>query len=73
MKRKIFYISIVLIVIGIIGYLYADQYSHVTPEGMVVDSAWLLIGPLMIIIGILALFVLGILYVISYLRNRLRR
>jgi len=73
MKRKVFYISIGLIVIGIIGRLYADQYSHVTAEGMLVDSIWLPIGTLLVIIGILALFVLGILYVISYLRNRLRR
>ena len=73
MKRNAFYISIVLIVIGIIGRFYAAQYSHVTPEGLLVDSAWLPIGTLMIIIGILALFVLGILYAISYLRNRLRR
>jgi len=73
MKRNTFYISIVLIVIGIIGRLYADQYSHVTPEGMLVDSIWLPIGTLMVMIGILALFVLGILYVIRYLRNRLRR
>ena len=73
MKRNISYVSIVLIVIGIIGRLYADQYSHVTPEGMVVDSAWLPIGTLMIFIGALALIVLGILYLIGYLRNRLRR
>jgi len=73
MKRNIFYVSIVLIVIGIIGRLYADQYSHVTPEGMLVDSMWLPIGTLMIIIGVLALFVLGILCAIGYLRNRLRR
>ena len=73
MKRNIFYISIVLIVIGIIGRLYAAQYTHVTPEGMLVDSVWLPIGTLMILIGVLALFVLGILSVISYLRNRLRR
>jgi len=73
MKRNIFYISIVLIVIGIIGRLYAAQYTHVTPEGLLVDSVWLPIGSLLVIIGILALFALGILYVISYLRNRLRR
>ncbi len=73
MKRIIFYVSIVLIVIGIIGYLYAIQYSHVTPEGMVVDSIWLLIGPLMAFVGILVLIVLGILSAISYLRNRLKR
>ena len=71
MKRNIFYISIALIVIGIIGRLYADQYSHVTPEGLVVDSVWLPIGSLMVVVGILALLVLGILYLASYLRNRL--
>ena len=73
MKRIVLYVSIVLIVIGIIGYIYANQYSHVTPEGMVVDSIWLLIGPLMILVGVLVLIVLGILSAISYLRNRLRR
>ena len=73
MKRNFFYISIVLIVIGIIGRLYADQYSHITPEGMLVDSIWLPIGTLMILIGVLVLFVLAILSAISYLRNRLKR
>ncbi len=70
MKRYIFYISIVLIVAGIVGRLYADQYSYVTPEGMVVDSAWLPIGTFMTCVGALALIVLGILSVVGYLRNR---
>ena len=73
MKRKALYISIALIVIGVIGRLYADQYSHVTAEGMLVDSIWLPIGTLMIMIGVLALFILGIIYILSYVRNRLRR
>jgi len=73
MKRIVRYASIVLIVLGIIGRLYADQYSHVTPEGMVVDSAWLPIGTLMILLGVLALIVLGIVSAIGYLRNRLKR
>ena len=73
MKRIILYASIVLIAIGIIGRLYAAQYAHVTPEGVLVESAWLPIGALMIIVGILALFVLGVLYGIGYLKNRPRR
>jgi energy-converting hydrogenase Eha subunit C len=73
MKRIVLYASIVLIVIGIIGRLYANQYSHVTPEGMMVDSAWLPIGTLMILIGVLVLIVLGIVSAIGYLRNRLKR
>ena len=44
MKRNILYISIVLIVVGLIGRLYAAQYTYVTPEGVLVDSAWLPIG-----------------------------
>ena len=66
-------ISIVLIVAGIIGYIYANQYSHVTPEGMVVDSPWLLVGPLMAMVGILGLFIVSILFLIGFLRKRLKR
>ena len=73
MKRRALYISIVLVVIGIIGRLYAAQYSHVTAESMLVDSVWLPIGTLLMVVGILALLVLGVLYAISYLRNRSRR
>ena len=72
MKRKIFYISIGLIVIGIIGRIYAAQYTYVSSDGILHDSAWLPIGTLMIVIGILALVVLGILYLINLLRNRQR-
>ena len=73
MKRNMFYVSIVLIVTGIIARIYAEQYSHVTPEGLVVDSAWLPIGTLMVLIGILALIVLGIQSIIGYLRNRRKK
>jgi uncharacterized membrane protein len=66
-------ISIVLIVAGIVGYIYANQYSHVTPEGMVVDSPLLLLGPLMTIVGVLGLFVVGVLFLIGFLRKRLKR
>ena len=73
MKRIALYVSVALVVIGLIGRLYADRYSHVTAEGMLVDSAWLPIGTLLMVVGILALLVLGVIYAISYLRNRSRR
>ena len=73
MKRIALYVSVGLVVIGLIGRLYAAQYSHVTAEGMLVDSAWLPIGTLLMVVGILALLVLGVIYAISYLRNRSRR
>jgi len=73
MKRNVLYISIALIVIGIIGRIYAAQYTYVTPGGMIQDSAWLPIGTLMIVIGVLALIALGIQFAISYLGNRINR
>ena len=69
MKRA-FYVSIALIVIGIIGRIYADQSSYVMPDGMLHDSIWLPLGTLMIFIGVLILIILGIRYVISSLKNR---
>ncbi len=47
-------ISIALIVVGIIGRLYAEQYSHVTPDGILQDSIWLPIGTLMVMIAAVA-------------------
>ena len=72
MKRILLYISTFLIVAGVIGRLYAAQASYVTPEGMIVDSAWLPVGTLMIVLGVLALIVLGVLHTISHLKNRSR-
>jgi len=72
MKRTLLFISIALIVIGAIGRIYANLYSHVTPEGMVVDSIWLPIGTLMFLLGLLLLIISGIVYLISYLKNRFK-
>ena len=69
MKRIILVTGIALIVVGIVGRLYAAQYTHVTPDGVLHDSAWLPIGTFMLLFGILALLVLGIQYAISYLRS----
>ena len=70
MKRIFLYVSIVLIVAGFIARFFADQYGYVSADGMLQDSAWLPIGTLMLVIGILALLVVGILYIISFLKNR---
>jgi len=71
MKRKVFlYISIVLIVIGVIGRVYADKSSYVSADGMVHDSAWLPLGSLMVVVGVLTLLVVGIVSLIGYLKNR---
>ena len=72
MKRIALYVSLALIVVGFIGRIYAAQYSYVTEEGMLVDSAWLPIGTLMIVIGVLVLLVVGVPYLIGYLKSRSR-
>ena len=73
MKKITLYISIFLIVAGIIARVYADQYSHVTAEGMLVESAWLPIGTLMAVIGVLAIIVLGFVYIIGFLMKSLKK
>ena len=70
MKRIALYVSLALIVVGLIGRIYAAQYSYVTEEGMLVDSEWLPVGTLLIVIGVLALLVVGVLYLIGYLKSR---
>ena len=70
MNRKTALIaSIALIVIGLIGRIYADQYSYVSADGMLHDSIWLPIGTLMVVAGVLALLIVGLLYLVSALRN----
>ena len=70
MKRIVLIISIVLIVVGGIGRVYADQYSYVSADGMLHDSIWLPLGTLMIVLGVFILIVLGIVSLIGYLRKR---
>jgi hypothetical protein len=70
MRRNVFIASIVMLVLGIIGRIYANNYSYVDEAGMLHDSAWLPIGTLLIIISVFILLVLGVLSVISYFENR---
>ena len=69
MKRTTLFISIALIVAGIIARIYAAQYSYVSADGMLHDSAWLPIGTLMLVIGVFALIIVGFLYLIRLLRK----
>jgi len=70
MKRKIIlYLSIILIVVSVIGRVFADQYSYVSADGMVHDSAWLPLGTLMVVVGVLMLVIVGIVSLVSYLKK----
>ncbi len=69
MKRRLLYSSLVLILLSLIARIYAAQYTYVTADGVLHDTAWLPISALMLIIGILVLFASGGLYLIGYLRS----
>lgn len=70
MKRNTLYIGLVLLLVGIIGRLYAAQYTHVTPDGILRDSLWLPIGTFLMLFGIFALFIWGTQNIFSYRRSR---
>jgi hypothetical protein len=66
MKRNALIVSIIMLIVGVIGRIYASNYSYVDETGILHDSAWLPIGTLLIVISVVILLGLGI----SYFRNR---
>jgi uncharacterized membrane protein len=71
MRRKLFlFLSIILIVVGIIGRVFADRYSYVSADGILHESIWLPLGTLMVMVGVLTLVGVGIVYLVSYYKNR---
>ena len=60
MKRIVLIGSIVLIVIGFIGRIYASQTEYIAPDGRLAENGWILIGSLLIVLGLLILIILGI-------------
>lgn len=73
MKRNILIISIALIVIGFITARVGDSLSTVTESGMIQDSILMPIGAILFILGLLALAVTIIWYLVSFIRGRLRK
>jgi hypothetical protein len=68
--KNTFITSVVLLVIGIIGLIYANAASFVDESGMVHDSIWYPISGLLIFISVIILVVLAVIAVIRYFRNR---
>jgi hypothetical protein len=73
MKRNILITSIVMIVIGFITARVGDNLSTVTESGMVQDSILMPIGAILLILGILALFIAILWYLIGFIRGRLKK
>jgi hypothetical protein len=77
MKRYTLFVSIALIVIGIITVLVGNSMSTVVPAGpnavMVQDSILMPIGALIILLGVLALIVALIWYLVDFIRSRFQK
>ena len=73
MKRNTLIISIALIVIGFITARVGDSLSTVTESGMVQDSILMPIGAILFILGLLALVVAILWYLVDFVRGRLKK
>jgi hypothetical protein len=73
MKRNILITSIVMIVIGFIAARVGDNLSTVTESGMVQDSVLMPIGAILFVLGLLALVVATLWYLIGFIRGRLKK
>ena len=73
MKRNTLFTSIALIVIGFITARVGDNLSTVTESGMVQDSILMPIGAILFILGLLALVVAALWYMIDFIRDRLKK
>jgi hypothetical protein len=73
MKRNILIASIVMIVIGFITARVGDSLSTVTENGMVQDSMLMPIGAILFILGILALIIAILWYLIGFIKGKLKK
>jgi len=73
MKRNTLITSIVLIVVGFIMARVGDNLSTITESGMVQDSILMPIGAILFVLGLLALAVAILWYLIGFIRSRLKK
>jgi uncharacterized membrane protein YidH (DUF202 family) len=72
MKRIVLIASIALIVIGFIIARVGDSLSTVTESGMVQDSILMPIGAILFILGLIALVLAILWYLVAFIRSRLK-
>jgi len=73
MKRNTLITSIALIVIGFVTARVGDCLSTVTESGMVQDSILMPIGAILSVLGLLALVVAILWYLVDFVRGRLKK
>lgn len=69
MPRKLIISSVIILVIGIVVSLLANNASYVDAQGMVHDSLGTPIGALLIVLGVILLLVSGVLSVVRALKK----
>ena len=70
MTRKLLITSILLLTMGIIGRIYAANYTYIDANNVLRDTAWLPIGSFMFLAGVFLLPVAAGLFGVNILRNR---
>ncbi len=70
MAKKLLISSVVLLIVGNFGRIYATNYTYIDENNILHDSAWLPISALTIFIGTILLLGALIAFAISYLKNR---
>ena len=73
MKRNTLIISIVLIVVGFIAARVGDSLSTVTEGGMLQDSILMPIGAILFVLGLIALVVAILWYLVDFIRGRMKK
>ncbi|MEW5870741.1 MAG: hypothetical protein AB1894_15820 [Chloroflexota bacterium] len=73
MKRYTLIASIALIVTGLIAARVGDSLSTVTQSGMLQDSILMPVGAILFILGLLALVVAILWYLVDFIRGRLKK
>lgn len=69
MIRKLFITSTVLLVLGNIGRIYANNYTYIDENNILRDTAWMPISALMLLGGALLLLITLALYGVNYLKS----
>ncbi|MHC1782446.1 MAG: hypothetical protein AB9891_06750 [Anaerolineaceae bacterium] len=73
MKRKILIASVVITAVGFILARVGDSLSTLTESGIVQDSILMPIGAILFILGLLALAVTLLWYLIGFISGRLKK
>ncbi len=70
MTHKLFITSVVLIILGNIGRLYANSYTYIDENNILHDTAWMPISALMLLVGVLLLVITLVFFGVNRLKSR---